>query len=78
MLQSYQAIYDHGHLTWLTDKPSVEEAHVIVTLLSTKETSALKAKRQPSPRIAGQGKILGDIIAPAAPIEDWNGLVWFC
>ncbi|WAR46597.1 hypothetical protein [Methylomonas rapida] len=74
MLQSYQALYDHGHLTWLTDKPSVEEAHVIVTLLSSEEVPVLKAKRQPSPRIAGQGKILGDIIAPVAPIEDWNGL----
>lgn len=74
MLQSYQAIYNHGRLTWVTDKPSVEEAHVIVTLLSAEEVPVLKAKRRPSPRIAGQGKILGDIIAPAAPIEDWNGL----
>lgn len=72
MLQSYQAIYDHGRLTWLTDKPSVEEARVIVTLLPA-EVPALKPKRQPSVRIAGQGKILGDIITPAAPIEDWNG-----
>jgi hypothetical protein len=75
MLQSYQALYDHGRLTWLTDKPSVEEAHVIVTLLSSEEAPVLKAKRQPSPRIAGRGKILGDIIAPAAPIEDWEDLV---
>ncbi|MEI7993673.1 MAG: hypothetical protein WCH01_02090 [Methylococcaceae bacterium] len=74
MLQSYQALYDHGHLTWLTDKPFVEEAHVIVTLLSAEEVPVLKAKRRPSPSIAGQGKILGDIIAPAAPIEDWNVL----
>ena len=74
MLQSYQVIYDHGHLTRLTDKLSVKEAHVIVTLLSTKETPVLKAKRRPSPCIAGQGKILGDIIASATPIEDWNGL----
>ena len=61
----------------LTDKPSVEEAHVIVTFLLTKETSALKAKLQSSPRIAKQGKIPGDILAPIAPIEDWNGLVYF-
>ena len=73
MLQSYEAIYDHGRLTWLADKPSVEAAHVIVTLLPD-EAVVPKAKRQPSPRIAGQGGILGDIIAPATPIEDWNGL----
>ncbi len=74
MLKSYQAIYDHGRLTWLNGEPSVEKAHVIVTLLSAEEAPVLKAKRQPSPRIAGQGKILGDIIAPAAPVEDWNEL----
>ncbi len=71
MLQSYQAIYDHGRLTWLGDKPEVEAANVIVTLLPD-EAPVLKPMRQPSARIAGQGKILGDIIAPAAPIGDWN------
>lgn len=70
MLQSSQAIYDHGHLMWLSDEPSVEEAHVIVTLLPAEKDAEKKTKRQPSSRIAGQGKILGDIIAPAAPIED--------
>jgi hypothetical protein len=75
MLQSYEAIYDHGHLTWLADKPAVEEVHVIVTLLPTDDAPVKKQKRQPSPRIAGQGRVLGDIIAPAAPEEDWNGLV---
>ena len=69
MLKSYEAIYDHGHLSWLADKPAVEEAHVIVTLLPAKETPALKQKRQPSSRIAGQGNILGDIIAPAADVN---------
>ncbi|MDD5579585.1 MAG: hypothetical protein PHY16_09935 [Methylobacter sp.] len=75
MLQSYEAIYDHGRLTWLGDKPSVEEAHVIVTLLPAEEAPALKRKRRPSSRIAGQGKIPGDIIAPAASTEDWSALV---
>ena len=73
MLQSYQAIYDHGRLTWLSDKPSVEEARVIITLLPA-DTPALMPKRQASPRIAGQGKILGDIISPATPIENCSGL----
>ena len=75
MLQSYQVLYDHGHLIWQTDKPSLEEARVIVTLLPAEETPTLKAKRQPSRRITGQCKILGDIIAPVAPIEDWEDLV---
>ncbi|MFA5923549.1 MAG: hypothetical protein WC856_20035 [Methylococcaceae bacterium] len=74
MLQSYQGIYDHGRLIWLSDKPSIEEAHVIVTLLPAEKDAAKKTKCQPSSLIAGRGKILGDIIAPAAPIEDWNRL----
>lgn len=74
MLQSDQAIYDHGRIIWLTDKPSVEAANVIVTLLPTIVAPVLKPKRQPSTRIAGQGEILGDIIAPAASIENWTGL----
>lgn len=28
--------------------------------------------RKPSNKIAGQGKILGDIMQPAVPVEDWN------
>ena len=75
MLQSYQAIYDHGHLIWLADKPSVEEAHVIVILLPIEKAPVLKIKRQASLRIAGQGNNWGDIVAPAAPIEDWDALI---
>lgn len=30
--------------------------------------------RKPSSKIAGKGKILGDIVSPAVPIEDWNVL----
>lgn len=70
-LKSYEAIYDHGQMKWLGDRPQVEEARVIVTILP-EENVAPAVKRQPSARIAGKGKILGDIIAPVAPIEDWN------
>lgn len=31
-------------------------------------------RRQPPPSIAGKGEILGDIIAPVAPEEDWDVL----
>jgi len=73
MLPSYEAVYDHGQLKWLTDKPPVEEARVIVTLLPPKDISTpLQCPRKPSARIAGKGRILGDIVAPAAPVGDWN------
>ena len=73
MLQSYEAIYDHGQMKWLGDRPPVEEARVIVTILSA-PPSASGAKHEPSSRIAGKGKVLGDIVSPSAPAEDWNCL----
>jgi hypothetical protein len=71
-LQSYEAIYDHGQMKWLGDKPQIEEARVIVTILSGLSGITTALKHQPSMRIAGKGKIMGDIISPAANIEDWN------
>lgn len=71
-LQSYEAIYDHGQMTWQGDAPQVEKARVIVTILATLRDSTATSKHNPSVRIAGKGKIIGDIISPATPIEDWN------
>ena len=33
MLKSYKAIYNHGKLHWLNDKPETEQAQVIVTVI---------------------------------------------
>ncbi len=75
MLQSYEAIYDHGIMKWLGEKPADIEAHVIVTVLHEQSSkSATEVLHQVSSRIAGKGKILGDIISPAASEEDWNCL----
>ncbi len=71
-LQSYEAIYDHGQMKWLGDRPQVEEARVIVTILSDNGIAPTTVRHQPSVRIAGKGKILGDILSSAAPIDDWN------
>ena len=74
MLQSFEAIYDHGQIKWLGDKPPVEAARVIVTMLPQLERTTPQDRRAPSPRIAGKGKILGDIVAPVIPESDWNVL----
>jgi len=74
MLQSFEAIYDHGQIKWLGDKPTVEAARVIVTLLPMLENRTQKTRQKPSGRIAGKGKILGDIVTPAIPESDWNVL----
>lgn len=74
MLQSFEAIYDHGQIKWLGDKPPAETARIIVTLLPSLESFTPKLKQTPSSRIAGKGKILGDIMAPAIPEADWSVL----
>jgi hypothetical protein len=76
MLQSYEAIYEHGAITWLGEKPSVSQAHVIVTILDVSDsaTTPLQKTRQPSPLIAGKGSILADLTAPASPADEWNCL----
>lgn len=74
MLQSFEAIYDHGQIRWLTDKPPVEEARVIVTLLPAQAPGASPMRRAPSTRIAGKGRILGDIVTPVSPAGDWDTL----
>jgi len=71
-LQSYEAVCEHGQMKWLGDRPHVEGARVISIILSDKKTVSVAVKHQPSARISGKGKILSDILTPAAPIEDWN------
>ena len=38
------------------------------------ESISPSVKRHPSPVIAGQGKTLGDLIAPIVPEDDWECL----
>lgn len=76
MLRSYEAIYEHGVMKWLGDKPPIKQAHVIVTILADKDVIdvPVQKKHLPSPVIAGKGKILGDIITPVSPAEEWSCL----
>ncbi|MDO8789980.1 MAG: hypothetical protein Q7J42_18040 [Sulfuritalea sp.] len=74
MLQSYEAIYDHGQVKWIGEGPAVEQARVIVTVLSGTIASASRtARRQPSPKIKGT-RIVGDIMSSAVPDSDWDAL----
>jgi hypothetical protein len=34
MLKSYQAIYQNGQIKWLEDRPKIESAQIIVTILN--------------------------------------------
>jgi hypothetical protein len=74
MLQSYEAIYEHGTLKWISGQPSVEHARVIVTMLSEERRESRAIAHAPSARIAGKGEILGDIVASIIPPDDWEML----
>lgn len=75
MLQSFEAIYDHGQLKWLGDEPPIEAARVIVTLLPSPGNTPSQTRHTPSPVISRKGKITGDIVAPVIPANDWNALL---
>jgi hypothetical protein len=72
MMQNYEAIYCNGQMTWLGKKPSVKNAKVLVTILEVRGDALDTARHKPSERIAGKGKIFGDIISPVSPFENWN------
>lgn len=71
-MQSYEAIYEHGQLKWLGDKPETRKARVIVTIVSIEADDKIPKRHRPSAKIAGKGKVLGDIIAPASPPDEWE------
>ncbi|PSR15984.1 hypothetical protein C8255_20265 [filamentous cyanobacterium CCP3] len=71
MLKSYEAIYENGQLTWLADQPEISSARILVTVL---EEKSIPRRRFPSPSIAGKGEVLGDIVSPIVPEEDWECL----
>ncbi|MDZ7696017.1 MAG: hypothetical protein U5R49_03490 [Deltaproteobacteria bacterium] len=71
-LQSYEAIYIDGKVNWLNESPGIKKAKVIVTILEQADGPPTSLKHKPSARIAGKGRILGDIMSPAAPVEEWN------
>ena len=73
MLKSYEAIYNNGQFQWLTEKPEIKTARVIVTILEEADNKPTK-RRFPPASIAGKGETLGDIVSPIVDEEDWECL----
>ena len=78
MLQSYEATYENRQISWVGDdlrsvvdyRPSVQSARLIVTVL---EEIPPTVKRRVRPtHLAGQVKVLGDIVSPIVDDEDWQ------
>ena len=54
MLQSYEATYENGQVLWVGDRPSVQSAKLIVTVLE--EIPLTVKRRVTSASIAGDRK----------------------
>ncbi len=72
MLKSYEATYENGEIKWSSDRPQLDSARIIVTVLE--ETNPPKKRRFPIEAMAGKAKILGDIVSPIVDEEDWECL----
>ena len=53
VLQSYEAIYDHGRMQWLREKPAVARARVIVTVIPSEEGGQAPVGGTPLKALAG-------------------------
>ena len=69
MLKSHEAIYENGQVKWLTEKPEVSSARVIVTVLE-ETLNNNKPKRKTPAHLAEQIEILGDIVSPILDAEE--------
>lgn len=77
MLKSFEAVYDHGHLHWLTDSPNVNaRMRVIVTVVQEIPDSPI-LENTPPPELVGKMRILCDdkiLMEPVVPDEAWDAL----
>ncbi len=72
MLKSYEAIYENGQVKWLNDKPKIDSARVIITIVE--ESPISPTPRIPPQNIAGKGKTIGDIVSPIVDEDEWECL----
>jgi hypothetical protein len=72
MLKSYEALYENGQVTWITEQPSAQSARLIVTVLE--EIPVLKKRRTFPIDLVGKVEIFGDVVNPIVDEEDWECL----
>jgi len=51
---------------------SLEGPEDLSTTTNANAKKEIRTRRKPSPKIAGKGKILGDIMTPVVDAEDWR------
>ncbi|CAK0753660.1 conserved hypothetical protein [Gammaproteobacteria bacterium] len=68
MLKSYEAIYDHGKIQWLSESPPNERFKIIVVV----EQPAPRKRRVPPPELKGSIQWIGDPFEPVISEEEWE------
>ncbi|WP_130472962.1 hypothetical protein [Candidatus Magnetaquicoccus inordinatus] len=76
MLNSYEAVLDHGTVRWLGTPPAVERAPLIITVLPGKVTEDQHDSqfRRPPDKIKGRLHIAGDIVESPYSEEEWSSM----
>ncbi|MGR8934319.1 MAG: hypothetical protein ACU837_08010 [Gammaproteobacteria bacterium] len=73
MLKSYEAIYDHGKIEWLTTPPPGEHFRMLVVVEQPESTVPKARKRRvPPPELKGSVTWLSDPFEPAISEEEWE------
>ncbi|MCX7113579.1 MAG: hypothetical protein NTX45_26505 [Proteobacteria bacterium] len=77
MLKSYEAIYDHGKIQWLSDPPPDKRLKIVVVVEQPDNVTAEPAARKrrvPPPELKGSVKIHGDILSSLYSEEEWEAM----
>lgn len=73
MLKSYEAIYDHGKIEWLTAPPPGEHFRMLVVVEQPESAVVpVKKRRVPPPELKGSVTWLGDPFEPVISEEEWE------
>lgn len=72
MLKSYEAIYNHGKIEWLSEPPAGERFHVLVVVEQPEENrSAPPIKRRvPPPELKGSVQWAGNPLESLYPEDE--------
>lgn len=74
MLKSYEALYENGQVTWVSEQPSPKSARLIVTVLEDTSVPEPKKTRVFPVDMIGKVQIVGDVVSPIVSEEDWECL----
>lgn len=76
MLKSYQAIYDHGKIEWLSEPPAGNRFRMVVVVEQPEAngSTSSKKRRVPPPELKGSVQWSGDPLAPLFSEDEWAAM----